>query len=309
MKLTKTFATTVAKALAKEIELPVEVRESVTDNGIKFFSLVVGRKDVHVAMPSMRLIEADVAQIETTEEKEQFIQAFVAHVKRVLDDGAYSTSFQIAPAVKDFQFEDFDKIKPFLRAYIVNAKKNKQFALKAIEDLDLAYAFYIDVSEIFQNIDPESGARVRITPQMIDMWEITIDEIMEPAIAQTIEARPLSISNIGCILSAMMGFPFASDLNVDVIGYGANYGAIQMFYPGLQDILSKKFGTREIVLVPSSVHEILALPLSNDGTIDRTTAELAGIVKEVNQTAVAPEDYLSDNLYTFDKNGKVVMLK
>ncbi len=55
----------------------------------------------------------------------------------------------------------------------------------------------------------------------------------------------------------------------------------------------------DIVLLPSSRHEIIALPISDD--MDPNA--LRQIVREVNTYSVAPEDFLSDNLYRYDGHG------
>ena len=59
---------------------------------------------------------------------------------------------------------------------------------------------------------------------------------------------------------------------------------------------SRTIGADELFLLPSSLHEILAVP--NHGQF--TFQELLDMVTEINGAVVAPQDILSDNVYHFD---------
>ena len=51
----------------------------------------------------------------------------------------------------------------------------------------------------------------------------------------------------------------------------------------------------EFYVLPSSIHEVILLPVSYSGN----PAELEALVKEVNETCVTPEDYLSGHVYRY----------
>jgi len=78
------------------------------------------------------------------------------------------------------------------------------------------------------------------------------------------------------------------------------YGACAMLFPEALKGLADKWEC-DLYILPSSVHEILALP-----TLKGDADELTGIVKEVNASMVSPEEKLSDTVYRYyHKNGKV----
>ncbi|GLC80989.1 DUF5688 family protein [Lacrimispora brassicae] len=56
----------------------------------------------------------------------------------------------------------------------------------------------------------------------------------------------------------------------------------------------------DLIILPSSVHEVLLLPIDND--ID--FREFQELVKYVNQAEVAVEDRLSDNVYLYNRSIK-----
>ena len=60
------------------------------------------------------------------------------------------------------------------------------------------------------------------------------------------------------------------------------------------DELHEKNG--DYVIIPSSIHEVIAVPITDDISPD----ELRAMVKEVNGTQVAPEEQLSDNIMMYD---------
>ncbi len=74
------------------------------------------------------------------------------------------------------------------------------------------------------------------------------------------------------------------------------YGAGALLYPGLLEALSREKGTGFIIL-PSSVHEAILLPYEEGMDFEK----LREMVWTVNRTEVAPEDFLSDNVYFYDR--------
>lgn len=105
------------------------------------------------------------------------------------------------------------------------------------------------------------------------------------------------IKSLGKILSDITGIPFApadTDLKFHVItnshkckGAGCimNRKALRMF--------TQNHNTNMLFVLPSSVHEMMIAPYDSSLDLD----ELSAMVKEINETQVAPEDRLSDRAY------------
>ena len=73
-----------------------------------------------------------------------------------------------------------------------------------------------------------------------------------------------------------------------------------MLFAGEFSGLAQELGS-DLYILPSSIHEILLLPVSAG-----KPEELAEIVKEVNRTQVQPEERLSDSVYLYDrKSGEI----
>lgn len=80
-------------------------------------------------------------------------------------------------------------------------------------------------------------------------------------------------------------------------------GAAALFYPGVQEMVAEKMQGDYFVL-PSSVHEVLIVP--DDGNMD--FKELREMVKEVNGTQVQPDEVLTGEVYSYDRQNKKLMV-
>lgn len=80
------------------------------------------------------------------------------------------------------------------------------------------------------------------------------------------------------------------------------FGAVALFYPGVQERLARIMAGNYYA-IPSSVHEFIILPES-----DRYgEAALAQMLYEVNRDVVEPEDVLTDTLYYYDAELEVLL--
>lgn len=70
------------------------------------------------------------------------------------------------------------------------------------------------------------------------------------------------------------------------------WGAAALFYPGVMQKLSKLIGG-DFYVLPSSVHELIILPVSDEADPQK----LADTISAANSTVVSSEDFLSDYLY------------
>lgn len=73
------------------------------------------------------------------------------------------------------------------------------------------------------------------------------------------------------------------------------YGANALLFPEIFKKICERNKTKSIFILPSSVHEVLAMPDSN-----LKISELNEMVREVNRTEVREEDVLSDHAYIYN---------
>ena len=75
-------------------------------------------------------------------------------------------------------------------------------------------------------------------------------------------------------------------------------GACSILYPEVLEDVGKKIGSNFYIL-PSSRHEVLCI------SVDKITANAAvNMVRDVNKAEVSKDDFLSDNIYFYDRKTK-----
>lgn len=74
------------------------------------------------------------------------------------------------------------------------------------------------------------------------------------------------------------------------------YGSAVMLCNSYLNEAANTIGEEKIILIPSSIHEIIAISASLD------VEDVKAMVKEVNSTELKPEEILSDNVYLYDSN-------
>ena len=76
-------------------------------------------------------------------------------------------------------------------------------------------------------------------------------------------------------------------------------GAALMLVDGVMEKLEKYFASQYLIL-PSSIHEFIAIPYTSDYSI----SELKKMVHEINVTVLSPNEYLSDSVFVWE-NGEL----
>lgn len=74
-------------------------------------------------------------------------------------------------------------------------------------------------------------------------------------------------------------------------------GAITILYPNALKNLADRIHS-DVVILPSSVHEVILLPLQRDHNVK----ELRDAVYEINRRELDREDFLSDNVYLYRRD-------
>lgn len=76
------------------------------------------------------------------------------------------------------------------------------------------------------------------------------------------------------------------------------FGAASLLLPHIMEKIGEFLGS--FYVLPSSIHEVLVIPASSA----METSELIGMVRQINETELLPEEVLSDNIYLYDKDEK-----
>ena len=215
---------------------------------------------------------------------------------------------QLAPDLQTDWLKDYDQVKDHLFIRVSDAKENETFlAMSPHKEVDgLAISYHI----AFEGLHGVE-ASTPVTYKMMEMFGVTAEQLHADALESSQRLYPVKFRSMNEIMTEMMGIEpdMAADMMPPMEGpqlmvltnMQGMHGAGALFYPDQLETIAQQMGTDFFVL-PSSVHEVLILP--DDGTTD--PASLQFMVREINQTTVAPEDRLSDFVYHYDAQDHVL---
>lgn len=267
------YAEVIAKAVNGRVE---EISKA---NGIELTGIMVRREGSNIA-PTVYIdgyYEEGVPVEVATEKVKETIDREYVNINQGVD-----VSF----------FMDFEKVKPLLRAKLLNGEKNnaevKRSAKKYGFD-DLIIVPYCKVT-----VNGIEGS-ITIKKEHIERWGVTARYVIDTAIKNT--AQDARIEDMMEMLAEMSGIPVSElpkeYLNAPRMVVVTNdqkmYGAMAVI--SKMDYLKEMYGS--YFVIPSSVHEVIIVPAESENDKDG----LEEIIHSVNTEVLNPIDYLSDKAY------------
>ncbi|MBQ9032716.1 MAG: hypothetical protein IJ106_14910 [Parasporobacterium sp.] len=221
---------------------------------------------------------------------------------------AIAEQVQLAPPMETEWLKDYSQVKEKLFIRVSDAKENEAFLRMAPhKEVDgLAISYHI----AFEGLHGVE-ASTPVTYKMIEMLGVTEEQLHADALESTQRLYPVQYTSMAEVMNKMMGIDADMDPDMMPATEGPQlmvltnmqgiHGAATLFYPGQLEAIAQQMGSDFFVL-PSSVHETLILP--DDGTVEPDSLQF--MVREINQSTVAPEDRLSDFVYHYDAKDHVL---
>lgn len=202
--------------------------------------------------------------------------------------------YEQAVTVQEFKPEeylDFAKVKKHLACKLINYKKNEKM-LKDVPHqrfLNLAVVVYYKVQD-----KVIGNATILVRESHCRSWRITEEELFCQARENTQKILPVKFVEIGEILE-QCGYETEKGTRMYVLTNEENYfGASSIIFDSVLEKIGKFLGD-DFWILPSSIHECIIVPLESAMGAEA----MRELVWEVNQTEVAPQDYLSDEIYYY----------
>lgn len=213
--------------------------------------------------------------------------------------------------------EDEEKITEKMKNYqnaqnniivkLINLKKSRRFLRDKVYKPfnDLAIVLYVMVRQ-----DSEGILSVAITEDIMKQWGVSLDKLIEQAMNNMYEKFPLKTESLNSIMADL-----ADDLNIDfepeeekdlsetdrvyvMTNETKMNGAVSILYKGALENFALEFGVQEVIIVPSSCHEVLLIPKDGNGRVDEK--KLQEMLREINESEVDPIEVLSNNVYIYN---------
>ena len=181
--------------------------------------------------------------------------------------------------------------------YIVNREQNKELlsGVPYKDFLDLAVIYRIILNEAEDGI-----SSTIVTNELLDRTGINQKELQAAAINNICNAG-FEVINLLQLMAERYGMPVPdpgeNEIPMFVMSNSKRmYGSAVMLCNSYLKEAASAIGEEKIILIPSSIHEIIAISASLD------IEDVKTMVKEVNSTELRPEEILSDNVYLYDSS-------
>lgn len=177
---------------------------------------------------------------------------------------------------------DFNHVKEHIVYKLIRRDANEELLKKIPYEpfLDLAVVYYIQIDNT-----RFGSAAIQIRNEHLRYWRVEKEEIRRLAEKNTPRIYPVQIRQI-------VRFMYVAT------NEQCSLGAAVMRYPDFREKVRGMI-RGDFYILPSSIHEVILVPESFGLEPER----MQEMVKEINQTGVAPEEVLSDSVYYFDGGG------
>ena len=227
-------------------------------------------------------------------------------VRKVYD--IYLNSIGNVTIPDDF-FMSFEKLRNNVAFRVINYERNE----KLLENIpfrrfkNLAIVYFVVIDDI-----EEGRGIVTIYNNHVGYWNISEDILYNCAMINTPRLYPAEIKPMNQVVSDMI-LKESNEDNIEELIAHVNrmneefpmyvltnsyrsYGASCMLYDGLLMKFARHIEA-DLYIVPSSVHEIILIPVDGDVTKEG----LDEMVRNVNSTELSKEEILSDTAYLFTR--------
>lgn len=222
------------------------------------------------------------------------LDMIVSHISEI-----YEQSRKIEMVI---DFTDYEKVKKLIRFKLVNTERNAEYLTSIPHDdfLDLSKVYYLRLDD-----SKDGMATTVITNELLTIWKKEKEKIALQA-AENVR-KEISFISMEEVLREvvdieMMGVEYCP-LYV-LTNKSRVYGAALMGCEDMLKYISDTMKKESFIILPSSIHEVLILFDS-----DTDVYGLQGMVKEINDTQVAMDEILSDNIYKYEKGKGISIIE
>ena len=191
------------------------------------------------------------------------------------------------------QFKDFDWVKDMIVPRLVNKEQN-------LEQLtERPYSAIADLAVTYHILLFNGNASTPVTNDFMKVWGIETEELHELAVRNMARLIPGTFRGMSVVMNALCGgktdvLDPENEMLFVLSNEGGWYGAAAVLDDKIMKSVVERVG-EEFYVLPSSVHELLVVPLN----MGMDVGQLKEMVTSINASEVALEERLSDNVYRY----------
>lgn len=197
--------------------------------------------------------------------------------------------------------EDYEKIREKLILRMVNREQNEKMLDDAVSIpfLDLAGVFY--VAEDMEKMD----VVMRVSRELMKCWGVDREEMKKTALENLRRKGKFQLRDIREVISLGGREPIREAERGESGMYvltdaSMKNGPAALLLPEILEKTADELGS-DILLLPSSVYELIVLRDRKSEFWRREYWELKKIVGEINKSIVDPEDVLGNSVYKYSR--------
>ena len=227
-----------------------------------------------------------------------------------------NSSFEDIPSVKKVisDIKDWNHVKDNLFLKVVNGRDNQKMVKECVhsEFLDLAIIPYVQLKD---------EMTTTVKKEFTSLWSVSDEEIIHAARQNMLEQKPVTVTNLQELLKQMIikdlgpkeeipeelsyifeEEPSDSESMTVITTPDRHWGAYYICEDVFKNISEQIYNGQDLLIFPSSIHEIIAVPLE-----DIDVRETKEMVMQINENEVETEEQLGNNVYRYvAKTGDIV---
>lgn len=200
-------------------------------------------------------------------------------------------------------FSDYEKARLLLRGQLINTDMNQDMlqTLPHREVLDLSLIYFVKVDM------PQAGEKgsIRVTNAHMRLWGVTEEELYKQVISNMKENDQSTITSLSQMVRQLCTWEDDSlpELNEEncpmyvLTNHSQMNGAAEIINTNTLHTFAASLG-KDFIMLPSSIHEWLLLPVIDNLQDVNSFVEM---VKEVNDSQLAPNELLSYHVYKYER--------
>ena len=300
MKTQKEFAEDILNQITSNTEYTGEIVEKALNNGEVMMCIAI-RKPGSMMGPMIKL--NDFYEVYRCTQNEQSISMMIQDIKNMMYAawGQETKTLKIGNEIK----KGFQTVKDRLSMRLVNAEKNQQRLknIPWIPFLDLAVTFCLEFTE-------EGGEMrsIEVNHELMEKWNVTSQDLYQVALGNMEKRNDGIFCSLSEYMENVLGMSLGEENPEEKFLYimtnkKSVYGAVEILRPGELERRAEKIG-RDLIVLPSSVHETLILPYTAGLDIEG----LRMMVRKTNADTVINEEQLSDQIYLYRRDKDTLMI-